>query len=62
MYPATAEETQGPEDKQWSRPRRRNFYEEALQEIRAACQRVLEAIEVLKSDIERLIQGMRDAP
>ena len=37
-------------------------YEEALWEIRATCQRALEAARVLKSDMERLSQGMRDEP
>ena len=62
VYPTAAEETQGPASGHGSRPRRRGSYEEALQEIRAACQRVLEATEVLKSDIERLSWGMRDVP
>ena len=54
VYPTTAEETQGPAGRHGSRPRRRGSYEEALWEIRAACQRALEATEVLKSDIEKL--------
>ena len=62
VYPATAKETWQPVDEHQSRPRRRDSYEETLQEIRAACQRVLEAAEVLKSDIERLSWGMRDVP
>ena len=62
VYSATAKEAQGPVDEHRSRPRRRDSYEEALQEIRAAHQRALEATEVLKSDIERLSQGMRDVP
>ena len=44
-----------------SRPRgREDPHEEALQEARSAHQRVLEAAQVLKSDIDRLSQGMRD--
>ena len=62
MYPATAKETWGPVDKHHSRPRRRDLYEEALWEVRVACQRALEVAEVLKRDIERLSQGKRDAP
>ena len=62
VYPSAAEGTQGPAGRHGSRSRRRDSYEEALKEIRAACQRALEATEVLKSDIERLSQGMRDAP
>ena len=62
VYPATAEETQGPTGGHGSRPRRKDLYEEALWEIRAACQRGLEVAKVLKSDIERLSQGMRDVP
>ena len=62
VYPATAEETQGPAGRHRSRPRRRGSYEEALWEVREACQRVLEATKMLKSDIERQSQGMRDAP
>ena len=42
-----------------SRLSRRDSYEEALG---AAFQRVLETAKVLRSDIERLSQGMRDAP
>ena len=51
VYPTAAKE-----------PSRIASYEEALQEIRAACKRVLETAKVLRSDIERLSQGMRDAP
>ena len=63
VYPVAAkEDTWGPVDKPWSRPRRREDpYEEALWEARAACQRVLEAAQVLESDIERLSWRMRDA-
>ena len=61
VYPTAAEEARGPVDECQSRPRR-DLYEEALQEIRAACQRALEAAEVLRSDIERLSWGMRGAP
>ena len=62
VYPIAAkEDTRGPVDELQSRPRRRgNLHEEALQEARTACQRVLEAVQVLKSDIERLSQRMRD--
>ena len=62
VYPIAAEEdTQGPVDKPWSRPRRRgDSHEEALWEARTAHQRVLEAAQVLKRNIERLSQGMRD--
>ena len=62
MYPiGTEEDTQGPVDKLWSRPRRRrDSHEEALWKARTACQRALEAAQVLKSDIERLSWGMRD--
>ena len=61
VYPIAAKETQGPVDKHRSRPRRRaDLHEEALQEARAAHQRVLEATQVLESDIERLSWGMRD--
>ena len=49
-------------DKCWSRLSRRDSYEEALWEIKVACQRVLEATKVLRSDIERLSGAMRDAP
>ena len=49
-------------DKCQSRPIWRDSYEEALREIRAAHERVLETTEVLRSDIERLSQGVRDAP
>ena len=62
VYPAAAEEAQEFVDEHQSRPRRRDSYEEALWEIRAAHQRVLEAAKVLKSDIVRLSQGMRDVP
>ena len=62
VYPATASETWGPVDKHQSRPRRGDSYEEVLQEVRTAHQRVLEATQVLKSDIERLSWGMRDMP
>ena len=61
-YPVTAEEdTWGPVDELWSRPRRRgDLHEETLCEAQTAHQRVVEAAQVLKSDIERLSQGMRD--
>ena len=56
VYPIAAEEdTQGPVNEPQSRPRRREDpHEEALQEGRAAHQRVLEAAKVFKSDIEWL--------
>ena len=58
---AAKEDTWGPVNEPHSRPRgREDLHEEALWEARAACQRVLEAAQVLKSDIERLSQGMRD--
>ena len=62
MYPTAAKEARWPVDEHQSRPRRRDSYEEALWEIRAAYQRLLVAAKVLKSDIERLSRGMRDAP
>ena len=49
-------------DRCWSRPIRRDSYEEAIWEIRVACQRALETAKLLRSDIERLSQGVRDAP
>ena len=63
VYPiASEEDTRGPVNEHQSRPRRREDpHEEALQEARAAHQGVLKAAQVLKSDIERLSQGMRDA-
>ena len=62
VYPITTkEDTQGSINKSWSRPRGRGDpHEEALWEARAACQRVLEAVQVLERDIERLSQGLRD--
>ena len=63
VYPAAAEETWGPVDEHRSRPRRRgDLHEEALWEARVACQRALEAAQVLKSNIERLSWGMRNVP
>ena len=63
VYPTTTEETWGPVVEHWSRPRRRgDSHEEALWEARVAHQMVLEATQVLKSDIKRLSWGMRDAP
>ena len=63
VYPiATEEDTKEAVNKSWSRPRGRgNPHEEALWENRVACQRVLEAVQILESDIERLSQGLRDA-
>ena len=62
VYPVTAEEdTWGPVGEPQSRPRKRgDLHNEALWEARTACQRVLEADQVLKSNIERLSWGMRD--
>ena len=61
VYPTATKETWGPVNEHQSRPRRRgDLHKEALWEVRAACQRVLEATQVLKSDMERLSQGMRD--
>ena len=62
VYPIAAkEDTWGPVDKPRSTPRRRgDLHEEALWEARTACQRVLEAVQVLKSDIETLSWGMID--
>ena len=37
-----------------------DLHEEALWEARAACQRALEAAQVLESDIHRPSQGLRD--
>ena len=51
--------TGGPKDECLSRLSRRESYEEAL---KVTCQRALESAEVLRSDIERLSQGMRDIP
>ena len=62
VYPVTAGEAWEPMDECRSRPIRRDSYEEALQEIRAAFQRVLETAEVLRSYIERLSQEVREAP
>ena len=59
VYPTTVGEAQGPMDGCLSRLSRRQSYEEA---IRAACQRVLETAEVLRSDLKRLSQVMRDVP
>ena len=59
VYPATTGEAQGPKDEWLPRLSRRESYEEAL---KVAHQRVLETAEVLRSDIERLSQGMRDVP
>ena len=62
VYPITVkEDTQGAVDESWSRPRGRDDpHEEALWEARVACQRVVEAAQVLESNIERLRQGLRD--
>ena len=59
VCPATAGEPWGPMDECLFRLSRRESYEEAL---KVAHQRPLETTEVLRSDIERLSQGMRDVP
>ena len=59
VYPATTGEAQRSKDEWLPRLSRRESYEEAL---KVACQRVLQTAEVLRSDIERLSQGMRDVP
>ena len=61
VYPTAAGETSGLMDECWSRPIRRDSYEVTLWEIRAAHQRVLETAKVLRSDIERLSWGVREA-
>ena len=63
VYPVSIEEdTREAVNESQSRPRgRRDPHEEALWEARVACQRALEAAQVLEIDIERLSQGMRDA-
>ena len=58
-YPAATGEGWRSKDKWLPRPSRRVSYEEAL---KAAYQRALEMANVLRSDIERLSQGMRDVP
>ena len=61
VYPIPAKDTGGAVTESWSRPRgREDPHEEALWEARTACQRVLEAAQVLESKIERLSQGLRD--
>ena len=45
-----------------SRPTRKDSYEETLQEIRVAHQRVLDTAKVLRNDIERLSWGVRETP
>ena len=62
VYPVAAkEDTWGAVNKSQSRLRgREDPHEEALQEARTACQRALEAAQVLESDIERLRWGLRD--
>ena len=61
LPPTSDEDAQGAATESQSRSRRRkDLHEEALWEARAACQRVLEAAQVLESDIERLSQGLRD--
>ena len=59
VYPAGTGEAQGPKDEWLPRLSRRELYEEAL---KAAHQRPVETAEVLRRDIERLSQGMRDVP
>ena len=63
VYPiATEEDAREAVNKSQSRPRGwEDPHEETLQEVWAAHQRVLEAAQVLESDIERLSQGLRDA-
>ena len=63
VYPITTEEdTREAVNESQSRPRGRGDpHEEALWEARVAHQRLLEAAQVLESDIERLSQGLRDA-
>ena len=58
-YPAATREGWGSKNEWLPRLSRRESYEEAL---KVACQRVLETVAVLKSDIERLSWGMRDIP
>ena len=58
-YPATTGEGQGSKNEWLPRLSRRESYEEAL---KAAHQWVLETAAVLRSDIERLSQGIRDIP
>ena len=62
VYPIAAkEDTRGPVNESQSRSRgREDPHEEALWETRVACQKVLEAAQVLEGDIERLGQGLRD--
>ena len=62
IYPTTSEEdAQGSATESWSRSRRKeDLHEEALQEARVACQRVLEAVQVLESDIKGTSWGLRD--
>ena len=62
VYPIAAkEDTWGAVTESSSRPRgREDPHEEVLWEARAACQRALEAAQVLESEIERLSQGLRD--
>ena len=62
VYPTAAREAWEPMDECQSRPIRISSYEEALQEIRAVHQRALETAKMLRSDIERLSWGVRDAP
>ena len=63
VYPTAAKEISGPVDEHQSRPKRReDLHEEALWEARVAHQRVFEAAQVLKSNIERLSWGKRDVP
>ena len=61
VYPTAVKETWEPIDEHQSRSRRRgDSHEEALWKARVAHQRVLEASQVLKSDIERLSWGMTE--
>ena len=63
VYPITTEEdTREAVSKSQPRSRGRGDpHKEALWEARVACQRVLDAAQVLESDIARLSQGLRDA-
>ena len=58
-YPATTREVQGSKNEWLPRLSRRESHKEAL---KVAHQRAMETAAVLRSAIERLSQGMRDAP
>ena len=58
---AAKEDARGAVNESQSRSRRsEDSHKETLWEAMAACQRVLEAAQMLESDIERLCQGLRD--